>query len=236
MVIFILFYRDNSSEDSLSAKQKRLLQNDGNDQVKSKANTKTKRRKSRDRAELSLPPDQHHTPASNSGPSQQQHSQQRPRSSPAMDEQHVEMTAVLHNTGGCANGTHGGNNKTSTTPAPSTRHSHSGAHSPAIVQILPQQQSSSCLIASPSHPSQMPSNYHHQQQVPQAYQPPDYYNVQPQPQPPPPSAATLQSRRHDLRSRESSRWSLSQQDPEEHMLGNNMEAVSYTHLTLPTKA
>merc|ERR1712141_703235 len=67
--------------------------------------------------------------------------------------------------------------------------------------------------------TQMQANYH--QQVPQAYQPPDYYNIQPQPQPPPPSATTLQSRRHQLRSRESSRWSLSQENAEENISSNN---------------
>ena len=77
-------------------------------------------------------------------------------------------------------------------------------------------------MASPSHPSQVQTSYH--QQVPQAYQPPDYYNIQPQPQPPPlPSASTLQSRRHQLRSRESSRWSLSQENGEENISGNKIE-------------
>ena len=211
--------------DDTSAQTTRMLQRDDNGQVKPKNQHKNKRRKSRDLSESSLPPEQIPIPASNSGPSQQQqHIQQRPRSSPAMDEQLVEMTAVLHNTGGIGGtNVHNSNNKSSATPAPSTRHSHSGAHSPAIVQIVPQQQSeTSCVIASPSHPSQIQSNYH-QQQVPQAYQPPDYYNVQSQPQPPPPSAATLQSRRHQLRSRESSRWSLSQDNIDENISSNNME-------------
>jgi hypothetical protein len=214
--------------DDTSAQTTRMLQREDNCQVKPKNQHKSKRRKSRDLCEASLPPEQNDTPVSNSGPGpsqQQQHIPQRPRSSPAMDEQLVEMTAVLHNPGGLSGGTNVNhiNNKSSATPAPSTRHSHSGAHSPAIVQIAPQQQSeSNCVIASPSHPSQLQTNYH-QQQVPQAYQPPDYYNIQPQPQPPPPSATTLQSRRHQLRSRDSSRWSLSQENLEENMSSNKME-------------
>ena len=238
-IFHFAFDRDKSLADDTSAQTTRMLQREDNkSQARPKNSTKNKRRKSRDLSESSLPPEQHPLQVSNSGPSQQQqqlHIQQRPRSSPAMDEQLVEMTAVLHNPGGTNILSNGGNNKSSATPAPSTRHSHSGgAHSPAIVQIVPQQQSaeSSCMMASPSHPSQIQNNYHqqhpqqqpqHQQQVPQAYQPPDYYNIQPQPQPPLPSASTLQSRRHQLRSRESSRWSLSQENVDENMPSNTME-------------
>ena len=210
--------------DDTSAQTTRMLQREDGGQVKPKSQSKNKRRKSRDLNESSLPPEQHSIPVSNSGPSQQQHIQQRPRSSPAMDEQLVEMTAVLHNPSGVS-GTNmtTSNNKSSATPAPTTRHSHSGAHSPAIVQIVSSQPSdTNCIMASPSHPSQVQTSYH--QQVPQAYQPPDYYNIQPQPQPPPlPSASTLQSRRHQLRSRESSRWSLSQENGEENISGNKIE-------------
>ena len=211
--------------DDTSAQTTRMLQREDGGQVKPKSQSKNKRRKSRDLNESSLPPEQHSIPVSNSGPSQQQHIQQRPRSSPAMDEQLVEMTAVLHNNPSGVSGTSmtASNNKSSATPAPTTRHSHSGAHSPAIVQIVSSQPSdTNCIMASPSHPSQVQTSYH--QQVPQAYQPPDYYNIQPQPQPPPlPSASTLQSRRHQLRSRDSSRWSLSQENGEENISGNKIE-------------
>ena len=209
--------------DDTSAQTTRMLQREDGGQVKPKSQSKNKRRKSRDLTESSLPPEQHSIPVSNSGPSQQQHIQQRPRSSPAMDEQLVEMTAVLHNPSGVS-GTNmaTSNNKSSATPAPTTRHSHSGAHSPAIVQIVSSQPSdTNCIMASPSHPSQVQTSYH--QQVPQAYQPPDYYNIQPQPQPPPPSAVTLQSRRHQLRSRESSRWSLTQDNIDDNVPSNTME-------------
>ena len=218
-------YRDKSLADDTSAQTTKMLQREDNGKIMPKNQNKNKRRKSRNLTETSLPPEENSTAVNSNGPSQQQHHIQRPRSSAAMDEQLVEMTAVLHNPGGMgATNMHNSNNKSSATPAPSTRHSHSGAHSPAIVQIVSQQQSeNSCVIASPSHPSQTQTNYH-QQQVPQAYQPPEYYNVQSQPQPPPPSAATLQSRRHQLRSRESSRWSLSQDNMEEQNIpSNNME-------------
>ena len=148
--------------DDTSAQTTRMLQREDGGQVKPKSQSKNKRRKSRDLNESSLPPEQHSIPVSNSGPSQQQHIQQRPRSSPAMDEQLVEMTAVLHNPSGVS-GTNmtTSNNKSSATPAPTTRHSHSGAHSPAIVQIVSSQPSdTNCIMASPSHPSQVQTSYH----------------------------------------------------------------------------
>ena len=218
------YFRDKSLADDTSSQTARMLQREDTSQVKSKSDSKKKRRKSRDLSESSLPPEQEPIKSNKNGP-QQQYNQQRPRSSPLTDDQCVEMTAVLHNPSGVSGGSatiNNSNNKSSATPAPTSRHSHSGAHSPAIVQIVPQQQSdSSCMMASPSHPTQMQANYH--QQVPQAYQPPDYYNIQPQPQPPPPSAVTLQSRRHQLRSRESSRWSLTQDNIDDNVPSNTME-------------
>ena len=79
--------------EETSSQTTRMLQREETNQVKSKSDSKKKRRKSRDLSETSLPPEQEPIKSSKYG-SQQQYNQQRPRSSPATEDQCVESGRI----------------------------------------------------------------------------------------------------------------------------------------------